>query len=224
MDADFKGIRIKKRWGYELELFNNGIISCWFLHINEGHETSLHMHANKRTSMVLIRGTCRLSYLNDSKAIYALDKTNFGPRFFHRHTAITDSDLIEVEPANSKLDLHRFKDAYGREGQPYEGPENYEPLTSKDPQLDRYGAMTLGDALVTVRQFNARTFREWAQTLKERSAVVFLKGSLRSPQGVEVVVPGHVVWSSNLPDLLETTAPDNEIEVMQIWRTKSSTI
>ena len=214
---NFRDIKVRKAWGFETEVFNNGVVSCWHLRINRGQETSLHMHESKDTAMILLNGRAHVQLLNASYPIAALDKGRFSRGFFHRHKAITDCDLLEVESPINKLDVYRFKDSYGRAGQPYESGESFEAITDLDPQFIG-GSMGVGKANLRVFEFlNAKAFVSWARKLP-RSCVVITRGSLVSPEGVPVVKAGHIVWSNNLADLLCDTWPDGNMQAILVTR------
>ena len=216
---NFSGIKVMKKWGSEHEVLNNGIVSCWYLKIDKYQETSLHMHRNKETAMIILSGSARLQEgLTTGRPIVALDKTRFGAGFFHKHTAIGgDCQLLEVEYPIDKADLYRFKDAYGRAGKPYESQEDFKPLTKDDPQFVN-GKMKVGATTLRAVEFiNAQAFAGWARKLPPWSIVVITRGSLRSKHGEEVVKPGHANWSHNLPDLLLDTWPEDRMQVILIW-------
>lgn len=221
--ASFQGVKVLKKWGFELECFNNSIVSCWYLKINRDQQTSLHMHQNKETSLILLNGSALLQEgLSSSRTATALDKTRFSEKFFHKTTAVNgDCELLEIERPIDKLDLYRFKDSYGRAGQPYE--QSFVPLGADDPQFVG-GRMTLGDTTLRVLEFiNAQAFVAWTRRIPANSIVISARGSLRSRHGVEIVVPGHSNWAKNLPDLLADTTPDDNMQVIFIHR-ESATI
>ena len=216
---NFAGIKVKKSWGHELEVFNNGIVSCWYLKLSKDHETSLHMHRHKETAMIILSGSARLQEgLTTGRPIVALDKTRFGAGFFHKHAAINgDCELLEVEYPIDKEDLYRFTDAYGRAGKPYESLENFVELTKNDPQFVS-GRMKVGrTTLMTVEFLNSQSFAGWARKLPAENIVVITRGSLRSEHGVEIVKPGQANWSQNLLSLLLNTWPDDRMQAIVIW-------
>lgn len=219
-ESKFHGVVVRKAWGKEHLVFENDIVSCWYLKINRGKETSHHMHRSKETAMILLAGDAHLTEgLNKARPMRALDKSRFSRRFYHRHSAITDCHLLEIETPVDKLDVHRFKDAYGREGKPYESAESYEPLTDADPVFDKTNTMRVGGAHLKIVEFiNGQAFSAWAKKQKAWNLVVILRGSLRSPQSVEVTIPGDVLWTHNLPDLLNVTNPDDNMQVILVWR------
>jgi hypothetical protein len=220
MDETFAGIKVLKFWGSEHEVFRNDLVSCWYLRIDRGRETSHHMHATKETGLILLNGDAHLTEgLNKSRPLRALDKSRFSRRFYHRTTAISACDLLEVETPANKFDVHRFKDSYGREGKPYESAESYAPLTDSDPVFDKLNTMRVGGAHLKIVEFvNGQAFANWARKLKAWQMLVILRGSLRSKQNIEVTAPGDVLWTHNLPDLLNMTVPDDDMQVITVWR------
>lgn len=218
--SEFSGVKVKKAWGREFEVFNNGVVSCWYLRIERDQETSLHMHKHKQTAMIILAGSALLQEgLMSSRPISALDKTRFSARFFHRHAAINGPcELLEIEHPIDKADLYRFKDSYGRAGAPYESRENYEALTDDDPQFVG-GRMVVGDTVLRTFEFaTGQAFVTWARKLPYWSIVILTRGSLRSSHGEEIVAPGDANWSQNLRDLLCDTWPDENVAAILVRR------
>lgn len=224
---NFTGIKVLKAWGHEIEVFNNNIISCWYLRINAGHETSLHMHEKKETALILLNGHSKLQdSLTHSRSITALDKTRFSARHFHRNTAISDCDFLEVETPIDKLDVYRFKDSYGRAGKPYESSESFAPLGKDDPQFDGHGSMRIGDAsLKTFGFISASAFIAWVKKLRDCQCVILSRGVLKSVHGVEMVLTGDINWSHNLKAFLEEgLTPDDYMEAILVSRAESKSL
>lgn len=125
-ESEYSKYIIKKPWGHEYIIYENDNLAIWYLHINKGHKTSLHCHPNKKTSLIVLNGEAKLSFLSDEFDLTSLKKMIIRPGLFHSTEAITDVDLLEVEFPKKKSDIVRFKDEYGREKTPYEEKnENY---------------------------------------------------------------------------------------------------
>lgn len=224
--VDFKDVLVVKPWGVERLVFDNGLVACWLLTLNAGGKTSLHCHPNKETAMILLNGVALVQTgLGESRTIGALGKTRFSAGYFHRHTGISDCDLLEVESPVDKFDLYRFRDEYQRAGEPYEGEESYRGVSPDDPQFGQYGLMTVGSATLRIVEFIDRAaFRRWAHKLPHGSIVVNLSGALRSKHGVEIVRLAHANWSQNIVSLLEDTEPDEKMQVLFISRDEDKKI
>lgn len=54
---EFQGVIVSKPWGYEYLMYQNGIVTLWYLHIEHGCGTSMHCHPRKKTGLIL---RCRL--------------------------------------------------------------------------------------------------------------------------------------------------------------------
>ena len=54
-----------KPWGHEFLIFQNKNIGIWFLKLNKGHKTSLHCHFNKDTIIIVLKGSAKITLIND---------------------------------------------------------------------------------------------------------------------------------------------------------------
>lgn len=111
----------KKPWGHECIAFENENVAIWHLFIDPGQETSLHCHPNKKTGLVVLDGTAKVSFLSGEQVLRSNDKIMIRHGVFHRTTNIGDGQLqlFEIETPNNKSDLVRIKDKYNR-------PSNYQ--------------------------------------------------------------------------------------------------
>lgn len=214
---ELRGVVVNKPWGKEWLLYSNGQVSCWILNIRKGESTSLHAHPRKLTGVILLDGVVQLSFLNSGHMMQALDKTVLHPHVFHKHKAMSDCTLLEVETPPDKLDLVRLGDQYGREGEPYEGPEHWHAASNLE--LDDLDAKPFGESLVMLRRVARESFFDWVQMLPSKAAMVILSGTIATAKAVPVIVPGHIVWRENLRELLEIAQPTQDMEVVVAWRT-----
>lgn len=113
---------IRKPWGHEYRIYADQFYDIWKLSINPGQSTSLHCHPRKETVLVVLRGTCEISFLNHSRTLTALDYVYIDKGVFHSTTNVGNEDLmlIEIETPRNKLDLVRAQDVYGRARTKYE--------------------------------------------------------------------------------------------------------
>jgi mannose-6-phosphate isomerase-like protein (cupin superfamily) len=125
-DFDYNEIVVNKPWGYEYLWYQSETVAIWFLKITKGKSTSLHCHAKKRTSLVVLKGLATCSTINDKFNLAPLDCIVLEPCVFHTSAAITeDIYLLEIETPPMKGDLVRMHDNYGREGSGYEKANDY---------------------------------------------------------------------------------------------------
>jgi len=47
---------VKKPWGNEYLIYENGIVAVWMLNIESNKNTSLHCHTKKKTGLILLEG------------------------------------------------------------------------------------------------------------------------------------------------------------------------
>ena len=62
-------VKVDKRWGWELIHVNNPLYCCKTLHINSGRYTSMHFHMEKHETLMPIRGTLYIDYVNENKEV-----------------------------------------------------------------------------------------------------------------------------------------------------------
>src|SRR4051794_580973 len=62
--VDYSRVIVRKPWGYEYLLFSNDSVAVWVLYIKAGEETSMHCHARKKTSLIVLDGIVRCSTLD----------------------------------------------------------------------------------------------------------------------------------------------------------------
>ncbi len=59
--VNYAGVRVRKAWGFEYQLFANEHCAVWHLTIRAGQRTSLHCHPNKKTGLVVLKGVAQVS-------------------------------------------------------------------------------------------------------------------------------------------------------------------
>jgi mannose-6-phosphate isomerase-like protein (cupin superfamily) len=124
---DYKNIVVNKPWGYEYLWFQNDNVAIWFLYIKKDNGTSLHCHARKRTSLIVLDGEVECTTLDDKYRMRTLDAVVLEPCVFHSSRAISNGGafIMEIETPPMKGDLVRLNDAYGRQGTGYEKTNEY---------------------------------------------------------------------------------------------------
>jgi mannose-6-phosphate isomerase-like protein (cupin superfamily) len=130
---DYRNVVVNKPWGYEYLWYQNDNVAIWFLYIKKGSSTSLHCHAKKRTSLIVLDGEIVCTSLDDKYKMLKLDSIVLEPCVFHSSMSTSDngSFIMEIETPPMKGDLVRMNDSYGRENSGYENTNEY----SKDFHL-----------------------------------------------------------------------------------------
>ena len=120
---DYSNVVVQKPWGYEYLWFQNSSVAVWMLFIVSGSSTSMHCHARKRTSLIVIDGEVICSTLEDRYRCRPGDALVLEACVFHSTGAVSTGGafVMEVETPPLKGDLLRFKDDFGRAGKGYEG-------------------------------------------------------------------------------------------------------
>jgi hypothetical protein len=130
---DYRNIVVNKPWGYEYLWFQNESVAIWFLRLTPGQSTSLHCHAKKRTSLIVLDGAIQCSTIDDKYRLNTLEAVVLEPCVFHSSMAVADEGafIMEIETPPMKGDLVRMHDAYGRQGTGYEKTNEYSKDFSK---------------------------------------------------------------------------------------------
>jgi len=124
---DYRNIVVNKPWGYEYLWFQNEKVAIWFLYIKKDNGTSLHCHAKKRTSLIVLDGEVQCTTLDDKYRMKTLEGIVLEPCVFHSSKAFSEDGafIMEIETPPMKGDLVRMNDAYGRQGTGYEKTNEY---------------------------------------------------------------------------------------------------
>lgn len=124
---DYKNVVVNKPWGYEYLWFQNESVAIWFLYIKKDNETSLHCHARKRTSLIVLDGKVQCTTLDDRYTMQTLESVVLEPCVFHSSKALSEEGafIMEIETPPMKGDLVRMNDTYGRQNTGYENTTEY---------------------------------------------------------------------------------------------------
>lgn len=119
---DYKGVIVKKPWGYEYLLFENNSVAIWILFLKNGAKTSMHCHPRKKTSLFVLDGAVETSSLQGSHSLSCFDCIVIDKAAFHSTFSVSKdgSFIMEIESPPDKADLVRLMDEYGRENKAYE--------------------------------------------------------------------------------------------------------
>jgi mannose-6-phosphate isomerase-like protein (cupin superfamily) len=125
-EFDYSNVVVRKPWGYEYLWHQNSAVAVWVLHLNAGAATSMHCHARKRTSLIVLAGSAVCSTFDDRYPLAAGQAVVLEPGVFHTTMAGPGGCcLMEVETPPMKGDLLRYRDNFGRAGQGYEDARQY---------------------------------------------------------------------------------------------------
>jgi mannose-6-phosphate isomerase-like protein (cupin superfamily) len=124
---DFSRVVVNKPWGYEYLWFQNSSVAVWMLHLAEGRATSMHCHARKRTSLIVMEGEVECATFENRYVLQAGQSVVLEPCVFHSSRARSPGGafVMEVETPPLKGDLLRYRDDFGRAGRGYEAAEEY---------------------------------------------------------------------------------------------------
>jgi mannose-6-phosphate isomerase-like protein (cupin superfamily) len=124
---DYHNIVVNKPWGYEYLWYQNDAVAIWFLYLKEGHSTSLHCHARKRTSLIVLDGEVECTTLDDKYRMKTLEGVVLEACVFHSSKAVSPMGayIMEIETPPMKGDLVRMNDTYGRQNSGYETTNQY---------------------------------------------------------------------------------------------------
>jgi len=164
-DFDYSRVVVPKPWGYEYLWFQNSSVAIWMLHLKPGCSTSLHCHARKRTSLIVMEGNVLCSTIDDRYHLKEGEAAVLEPCVFHSSQAISKENvfLMEVETPPLKGDLLRSKDAFGRSGKAYESSSqystelekyDYQPLESIRQQE---GTFNFKNVILSLSSFNGKS-------------------------------------------------------------------
>jgi mannose-6-phosphate isomerase-like protein (cupin superfamily) len=131
-EYDYTGVVVRKPWGYEYLWHQNAAVAIWMLHLTAGSATSLHCHARKRTSLIVMAGTVMCSTFDDRFLLGPGQAIVLESCVFHttRAQSAGGAFVMEVETPPLKGDVLRYRDDFGRAGQGYEDPRQYSTTLS----------------------------------------------------------------------------------------------
>lgn len=120
--VDFSKVIVKKPWGYEYLLYEDGNASVWILRLNKDNLTSMHCHIYKKTALIVLAGKAVCTTLNEGFLLNEGDGLILDKKVFHSTQALSEGGviLLELETPSKKTDVVRLIDQYGRESEGYE--------------------------------------------------------------------------------------------------------
>lgn len=200
INFDYRGLVVKKPWGYEYLLFENRHVAVWVLFLNQGHKTSMHCHPQKKTSLLVLSGEVETSTLENSFRLKALEGLMIGRKVFHSTMATSPEGavIMEVETPPIKNDLVRLNDAYGRENKGYEGiadisfeTDGYEYCYFEPASASQKGNIKKRDLHVHTHESGADLLAYLEKA--EKGVMNILQGTLSDAGGNLLAEPGDAL-------------------------------
>lgn len=184
---DYSKAVVKKPWGYEYLIYQNGLVSVWILYIKKGFETSMHCHPNKKTSLIVLSGEAICSTLKEKIRRKVGDGLLIPISTFHSTKSISSDGtfVMEIETSTNKRDLIRLKDKYGRAGKGYETADNisfniqnYNYINLINPDVYYNTKKKFGKCSISLAKF--RNYDKFSEILQsnENDAISILKGKI----------------------------------------------
>ena len=68
---DYSKVVVRKPWGYEYLTYQSKDVAVWILHLKKGHQTSMHCHPRKKTSLIVLDGSVNCKSIDE---IHTLEK------------------------------------------------------------------------------------------------------------------------------------------------------
>lgn len=199
---DYSKVVVRKPWGYEYLIFENSHLAVWILYLRHGHQTSMHCHPHKRTSITILAGEAICSTLDNELIRHAGEMMLLGEGVFHRTTAVSADGvfLIEIETPVNKRDLVRYHDDYGRESLGYEtvdqmtlNVENYNYTSLNGPAVYYDTTKHFGQCSVRLVEFRAPDELQRALYAEAWNVGTVLKGVVNEQHGGMRLTAGDVV-------------------------------
>ena len=202
----YKNKIVLKPWGYEYLFFENEFVATWFLHIKDGHSTSMHCHPKKKTSIILLSGKALCNTFGKRNYLSALDALNLDKTVFHSTKALSPGgiDLIEIETPPDKTDLVRLNDKYGRQKQGYEGLTEMRSISLDEFNYFYFDTPKAGETFyhpsksyhISLESHNCS--KKFPFKIKDESLYSLFKGELSDKEGNVVLGTGDTLSGEEL--------------------------
>jgi mannose-6-phosphate isomerase-like protein (cupin superfamily) len=178
----YRNLVVRKPWGFEFVCSEFPNISILILHIKNGEETSMHVHTEKDTPMILAQGKLKVKTLDNEYNVNVGEIIIINRKIYHQLCSYSDDTiLIEFEMFNpNKNDLIRYKDKYGRKNLSYESKTNI-LIDANNHCNDYFEYYDDTDNNVTKTFLSSRIeFKRdhFDQSIKDNTIIVILKGCI----------------------------------------------
>jgi mannose-6-phosphate isomerase-like protein (cupin superfamily) len=133
-NPDYANCVVLKPWGYEFQVYDDGVWSIWMLCIKPGQGTSIHCHTTKKAVFIPLEGQLSCKIQEGEIDLNFPESMEVDRYCFHsvRNNTNKHIYLLEAETPSQKVDLIRLNDKYGRVGQGYERDVIREDLSIYD--------------------------------------------------------------------------------------------
>ncbi len=225
-DTHFQKMVVRKPWGYEYLIFQNDAVAVWLLHIRCGEATSLHCHPKKKTGLILLSGEASISFLNDAHPLKAPGRMVIRPGLFHSTRAVSPEGVmvLELETPVDKENLVRFEDAYGREGQAYEGEDQMMPIPENYVRFQTPAAGQVNEYEIEGAKLRIEKVADLS-VLQDRVAndtIAILEGEIVSESGEAIVGPGDVGTFGSLERVAKAFKAPKGLTILTMRRDKTT--
>lgn len=186
--TDYSKVVIQKPWGCEKIIYQSPDVEVWLLYIRKGQKTSLHAHPNKKTSLCVLGGAVKTSFLTGNPiTLLPSEKINIHPKVFHQTECwSSEAWVIEMESPPDKNNLVRIRDQYGRVGQGYETASVERTIFDDNIELNK--PIQIGDCKLELTE-PANEFIDWnngnttfigdLRYLEQYRSLFILEGSIK---------------------------------------------
>jgi mannose-6-phosphate isomerase-like protein (cupin superfamily) len=214
---DYKRLVVQKPWGYEYLMYENQYVAIWMLYLKENHQTSMHAHPNKKTSLLVIKGEVMCSTLEGFMSRSAGDGLVIESSVFHstRATSKGGAIVMEIESPPNKSDLVRLKDAYGREGTGYESVSQMSRDVDKYEYIDFHGVnpkkrktMLFGACVMSLCVHKAHKTIHTRLKHENGDILCLLAGSMHDNEGKKILIAGEAADVTELRKISRICAFD----------------
>jgi len=132
---DYTGLMVKKPWGFEFQVFDNGVCSIWVACLKPGQAVSMHCHMTKKAMFVPLSPGVTFRTLQGAEPLNDTFSVDRGVIHSQENNTDQDAYFLEYEWPSNKADLVRHSDRYGREAKGYEGATEMVPMTTAIPEI-----------------------------------------------------------------------------------------
>src|SRR5690348_16187279 len=104
--CDYSKVVVRKPWGHEYLIYENGDAAVWILYLAPGRQTSLHCHPGKVTSITVLSGSALCSVLEGAVVRTAGEVMSIGKGVFHRTRSTSDGGTFVMEIESPRSEEH----------------------------------------------------------------------------------------------------------------------
>lgn len=206
-NIDFTKVIVKKPWGHEYVIYDDGNASIWVMHLHKGGSTSMHCHIYKKTALVVLKGKAITTTLNDGFMLKEGDGLVLEKKVFHATQAASEEETIvlELETPSKKTDVVRLVDLYGRETAGYESESKMIPGNASEhvffTPLETNTIKSIGNMHLSLHSFSADTL---LNSINKDEICVVLDGEIRDEKLRQVYKKGDLLRVQVSNDALRT--------------------